>query len=803
MGEFKSPSEKQSAKAAPAKKSQENSNVGEADLLDTRSITFQLGKIQEAAQDGGRRSDISSLQTKSSNHTGTSRIAQLQRMSDERTASKQSALTQKNANKTGIPDGLKAGMESVSGISLNDVTVHRNSNKPAQLQAHAYAQGTDIHLGPGQEKHLPHEAWHVVQQKQGRVQATTQGKGNVPINDNPSLEREATQMGQKALKESNSGSSTLKNATVSSNATAQLITKEEERTRVANISQKTARPMTKEVKQTVGNQLRVNEQITGFNQSALRKTAAPTPVAEPKKKEGFDQAGFAESEKKREALDAQKVYPEAFKPSPKVKKAPKVEDNSTDPTIRRDNPTYRKMAAAEGFSSIAKNGAMDQSEYNTHGDVGMKKNIENSVISGAAGASANLSEGYKDAKAKGSGILSKIKEGASGLWSKTKSFFGGGSKEKPSKKENPDEPTTTERLADTGKNMLGHAAIAGGGSFLKATVGKAGDAFANLANTGIAAKDTFQSHRHLNQRKEAVGEEASKNDLQTRFAEGARSRNAKDTLKSGASTAKNAYDIAETIGSGGVNGLIKAGEETIVDAYGNAKGAAKEAAIKSLGGSEENPLVKSKKNLSFGETMDGQSKETAKNLKIYQAEVGGKEKSKEKIDSGKAEEIAAAIKAGVPAEQALANNSKNAFLKEGLSQGVGHKMFSSANDKANQAASLDTLGSGAKESFKNKESLHLASIKDRKEANAHIDAVNDGTDTVKPSDIKARREDANLFKGVGDEMKRKDAEGYEKLRKDADATDNRVPLPSEMINEQQEKLKKKLDKKTGNRFKFW
>ena len=26
----------------------------------------------------------------------------------------------------------------------------------------------DIHLGPGQEKHLPHEAWHVVQQKQGQ-----------------------------------------------------------------------------------------------------------------------------------------------------------------------------------------------------------------------------------------------------------------------------------------------------------------------------------------------------------------------------------------------------------------------------------------------------------------------------------------------------------------------------------------------------------------------------------------------------------------------------------------------------------
>ena len=77
----------------------------------------------------------------------------------------------KKENNTGLPDNLKR-IENLSGMSLDDVKVHRNSNKPAQLQAHAYAQGTDIHLGSGQEKHLPHEAWHVVQQKQGRVSPT-------------------------------------------------------------------------------------------------------------------------------------------------------------------------------------------------------------------------------------------------------------------------------------------------------------------------------------------------------------------------------------------------------------------------------------------------------------------------------------------------------------------------------------------------------------------------------------------------------------------------------------------------------
>lgn len=71
-------------------------------------------------------------------------------------------------NNTGLPDNLKTGMENLSGMSLDHVKVHRNSDKPAQLQAHAYAQGTDIHLGSEQEKHLPHEAWHVVQQQGGR-----------------------------------------------------------------------------------------------------------------------------------------------------------------------------------------------------------------------------------------------------------------------------------------------------------------------------------------------------------------------------------------------------------------------------------------------------------------------------------------------------------------------------------------------------------------------------------------------------------------------------------------------------------
>jgi uncharacterized protein DUF4157 len=105
---------------------------------------------------------------------------------------------QRKANNTGLPDNLKSGIENMSGHDLSDVKVHYNSSKPAQLNAHAYAQGTDIHVAPGQEQHLPHEAWHVVQQKQGRVQPTIQMKEGVPVNDDKGLESEADVMGGKA-----------------------------------------------------------------------------------------------------------------------------------------------------------------------------------------------------------------------------------------------------------------------------------------------------------------------------------------------------------------------------------------------------------------------------------------------------------------------------------------------------------------------------------------------------------------------------------------------------------------------------
>jgi Domain of unknown function (DUF4157) len=129
-------------------------------------------------------------------HAAASR--NLPRLPDRRsTALSTQLMDQRTAG--GMPRSLARGIETMSGVNMEHVRVHYNSPKPLQVQAHAYAQGGDIHLASGQERHLPHEAWHVVQQAQGRVRPTTSVNGT-RVNDNPALEREADIMGQKALR---------------------------------------------------------------------------------------------------------------------------------------------------------------------------------------------------------------------------------------------------------------------------------------------------------------------------------------------------------------------------------------------------------------------------------------------------------------------------------------------------------------------------------------------------------------------------------------------------------------------------
>jgi hypothetical protein len=190
-----------SQSVANAVSHKQGSNKSTFQFVDNRPEALAQRKLQEIAHNSPQAMQMSIYQEMANNSTQSKQDAQLKALVDNH--SSQQKPIQKKENKTGLPDNLKTGIENLSGYSMDDVKVHHNSDKPAQLQAHAYAQGTDIHIASGQEKHLPHEAWHVVQQKQGRVKPTMQMKGKANINDDAGLEKEADVMGAKALLQTN------------------------------------------------------------------------------------------------------------------------------------------------------------------------------------------------------------------------------------------------------------------------------------------------------------------------------------------------------------------------------------------------------------------------------------------------------------------------------------------------------------------------------------------------------------------------------------------------------------------------
>ena len=96
---------------------------------------------------------------------------------------------------TGIPSQLKERIEGSTGISLDDVRVHYNSDRPAKLDALAYTRGSQVEIAPGQEQHLAHELGHVVQQKLGAVRANARHASGVAMNTDPVLERQADEIG--------------------------------------------------------------------------------------------------------------------------------------------------------------------------------------------------------------------------------------------------------------------------------------------------------------------------------------------------------------------------------------------------------------------------------------------------------------------------------------------------------------------------------------------------------------------------------------------------------------------------------
>ncbi len=115
-------------------------------------------------------------------------------------------LQMAKTNHTGMPDEVKGKMEGAFDADFSDVRVHPNSDLATDIGALAYTQGSDVHFAPGQynpgdavgQRIIGHELTHVIQQRDGRVQPTTQALG-MPVNDDPGLEGEAEIKGAEAV----------------------------------------------------------------------------------------------------------------------------------------------------------------------------------------------------------------------------------------------------------------------------------------------------------------------------------------------------------------------------------------------------------------------------------------------------------------------------------------------------------------------------------------------------------------------------------------------------------------------------
>ena len=98
------------------------------------------------------------------------------------------------AGSSSLDEGMRDKIASHFG-DIQGVKVHYNSSMPGLVDAEAYTRGDDIFLAPGQERHLPHELGHVVQQRRGSV-PTTERLAGMDANTDPALEHEADVLGR-------------------------------------------------------------------------------------------------------------------------------------------------------------------------------------------------------------------------------------------------------------------------------------------------------------------------------------------------------------------------------------------------------------------------------------------------------------------------------------------------------------------------------------------------------------------------------------------------------------------------------
>jgi hypothetical protein len=126
----------------------------------------------------------------------------------------ESASAPPDESPNGLPKELRLQMEDSLGHDFSTVQIVRDSQEALASGAEAFAAGDTLHFAPGfynpasaeGRALIGHELAHIVQQREGRVQASSEVNG-MPLNDDHGLESEAASLGAKAAENNIAGKS--------------------------------------------------------------------------------------------------------------------------------------------------------------------------------------------------------------------------------------------------------------------------------------------------------------------------------------------------------------------------------------------------------------------------------------------------------------------------------------------------------------------------------------------------------------------------------------------------------------------
>lgn len=450
-----------------------------------------------------------------------------------------------------------------------------------------------------------------------------------------------------------------------------------------------------------------------------------------------------------------------------------LKQSKSNNSVIQLKPDLEEVASMDGISSNLKNASRNINERVNHGEASILGGASNTLKNTISDATSKGKGVYSTAKKKVGKVLGEDEPGNTGtkivehkgrkyklppaskkkgFFSRAKSFFGSLFKGKGKAKKN--DKTKWEKAKGAGAaglNVLKGAGVGAVSEVAKKTVG-------SVADIGI---ETVRGAKSAYNAREArqIAKGRDQNDLLAATAKDVSKAHAKQALGSLANAGKTAGSIASSVATHGIKDAAEAKIKGAVE-FGASMGG-----VGALSGPEEQKALESRSDLNIKESLDGKSEFERINEKGYDNIInkGGTGELNE-------EQIKAASK------------FKSNLIHESLDRGAGYKSRTEANKLTNRANSIGTSD------LKDKSELKDEAVKKREEAQEHRDRVNEGKETLKPSDFKARTAHLKKLKGIGDQWKADDPKAYKELIDSEQKTRERTPLATELINKKRDEL---------------